>query len=332
MKIKKRTAAILAALGLVLTAAHAVSASEIRIISEESESEAAPDLPVITQGQAQAGALNAETEQEEEAGHPLDPSEEGISAADAISGARTLYSQMQHYADVSDNTNFAALFENGADAQTIQSQLQQIKSSLVELRSLHSHSDYCFFDPTSDSTQSPYYFAVALCDYDVDAEGACAWYSSLMRVAKYPDGWKASVMSAGELLLQHLPQEYRDAQAAGRNCMNLYASFALPYKGDAVFDGAFYALPCLVWQDENGDMCCAVWLANGTQSTKWCDSADLIASDSELGDVTAVNVPVQIALESGQSMLSVCRIPAEYVGTGTKEWTDIRMNSDLKYQ
>ena len=327
MNNRRWFAAVSAAIGLVLAANTCVLASEIRIIGEESESEAENPEELISQDEA-----GVETEQEVDYSRPLDPSEEGISASDAVSGARTLYSQMQHYADVTDNTNFAALFENGADAQTIQSQLQQIKSSLVELKNLNSHSDYCFFDPTVDTTQSPYYFAVALCDYDVDNDGAAAWYSTLMRVAKYPDGWKASVMSAGELLSQQLPQGYRDAVSARRNADNLYASFALPYRDNAVFTGAFYALPTLLWQEENGDVNCAVWLANGTENTKWCDSIDLIASGNDLGEIMAVNVPVQLALEGGRSSLVTCTVPAGYVKTGTDSWNDIRINSDLKYQ
>jgi hypothetical protein len=239
---------------------------------------------------------------------------------------------MQHYADVNDNTNFAALFEPGADAQTIQNQLQKIKNSLTELDGLDSHSDYCFFDPTSDTTQSPYYFAVALCDYDVDGDGAAAWYSTLMRLARYEDGWKASVMPAGELLTQSLPQGFRDAQSAGRNSENLYPSFALSYRENTVFAGALYALPVLLWQEENGDVNCAVWVANGTQTAKWCDSIDLIANDKELGEVMAVNVPVQIALEGSQSSLAVCTVPANYVKTGTDAWTAVNVNSNLKYQ
>ena len=323
MKNRKWVAVVSAALSLVLAAGSCAYASDIRIIGEETE-------PVTES--PEAPAAGDESEQEIDNSRPLDPSAEGITAADAVNGARTLYSQMQHYADVTDNTNFAALFESGADAQTIQSQLQQIKSSLVELDGLDSHSDFCFFDPTSDSSQSPYYFAVALCDYDVDNDGAAAWYSTLMRVAKYPDGWKASVMPAGELLTQLLPQGFKDARSSGRNSENLYPSFALPYKDGAVFSGALYALPCLLWQDEAGDAECAVWLANGTPSVKWCDSIDLIAKDSELGEVMAVNVPVQLALDGGQSAMVTCTVPADYVKTGAKEWTGISVNSDLRYQ
>lgn len=329
MKNRRWGAALCAAMGLMLATASCVSASEIRIINEESESET--DAPVISQGQVQGGAMTGD-ETEAESSRPLDPSAEGITADDAISGARTLYSQMQHYADVNDNTNFASLFEPGADAQTIQSQLQKVKNSLTELDGLDSHSDFCFFDPTSDTTQSPYYFAVALCDYDVDSDGAAAWYSTLMRLARYEDGWKASIMPAGELLTQILPQGFRDAQSAGRNSENLYPSFALSYRENTVFAGALYALPVLLWQEENGDVNCAVWVANGTQTAKWCDSIDLIANDKELGEVMAVNVPVQIALEGSQSSLAVCTVPANYVKTGTDAWTEVNVNSNLKYQ
>ena len=332
MKNRKWVTAIAAAMGLLFAMGSVAGASEIRII-EESESETEIPTPVVSQGQAQMTATaTQETEAETTASRPLDPAAEKITSAEAVNGARTLYSQMQHYADVNDNSNFAALFETGADAQTVQSQLQQIKSSLVELDGLNSHADYCFFDPTADPTQSPYYFAVALCDYDVDSDGAVAWFSTLMRVAKYADGWKASVMSAGELLTQKLPQGYRDANSQRRNCVNLYPSFALPYSENTVFNGALYALPVLLWQEENGDANCGVWIANGTQTVKWCDSIDLIANDHDLGEVMAVNVPVQLALEGGQSAFVTCTVPASYVKTQTEEWTDISMNSDLKYQ
>ena len=332
MKKRRWVTAIAAAMGVLLAMGSVAGASEIRII-EESETEAEIRIPVISQGQAQMAATAAqETEAETAGSRPLDPAAEKITAAEAVNGARTLYSQMQHYADVNDNSNFAALFESGADAQTVQNQLQQIKSSLVELDGLNSHADYCFFDPTTDPTQSPYYFAVALCDYDVDSDGAVAWFSTLMRVAKYDDGWKASVMPAGELLAQKLPQGFRTASSQKRNCLNLYTSFAFPYSENAVFNGTLYALPVLLWQEENGDVNCCVWIANGTQSVKWCDSIDLIANDHDLGEVIAVNVPVQLALESGQSSLVTCTVPASYVKTQTKEWTDISMNSDLKYQ
>ncbi len=332
MKKNRWGTAALSAAVLVLASSLSVPASDIQIIIQESETEA-PFVVELSQGQAQSGSASVdETEAESVSTRPLDPQAEGISASDAVNGARTLFSQMQHYADVNDNTNFASLFEAGADAQTIQAQLQQIKSSLVEMSGLKMHADFCYYDPTQGTTQSPYYFAVALCDYDVDQDGACAWFSTLMRVAKYEDGWKVSVMPAGELLEDVYPQAFKDAKNAGRNSESLYPSFALPFKDNAVFSGALYALPVLVWQEDNGDVSCAVWIANGTDGSKWCESIDLVASDEKLGDVMSVTVPVQMSAEAGASQIVTCTVPAQYVSTGTQAWTGISMNSDLKYQ
>ena len=262
----------------------------------------------------------------------LNPQDEDITAEEAVSEARTLYSQMQHYADVNDNSNFAALFESGADAQTVQDQLQAVKSSLSETADLTHHADLCFYDPTKDTTKSPYYFAVALCDYDVDLTGAVAWYSTLMRLAKYEDGWKVSISPADEMLQANYPDDFVDAIKQGRNSVDLYPSLGMRFASGAVFEGALYALPNLLWQDDDGTVHCAVWLANGTSTSKWCDTIDLVVADKEAGDIMKVNVPVQTALEGGQSSMVTCNIPAEYISSGSQEWTEISVNSNLKYQ
>ncbi len=317
-----RTAALAAAFSLSGTAAFA----DIEIIgTDESAQETEAALLPGAQG-------TDETEAEFSEGRILNPSEENISSEDAVNAARTLYSQMQHYADINDNVSFAALFEPGAEAKTVQDQLQAIKSSLSDMSDLQRHADLCFYDPTKDSTQSPYYFAVALCDYDVDNTGAVAWYSTLIRLAKYEDGWKASVTPAADLLKKNYPQEYLDAEAAGRNVEDLYPSLGMRFAAGAVFEGALYALPNLLWQDEAGALHCAIWLANGTSTSKWCDTIDLVVRDSAAGDVALVNVPVQQALEGGESSMVTCEIPAEYVNSGTQAWEDISVNSNLKYQ
>ncbi len=262
----------------------------------------------------------------------LNPADEKITSEEAVSNARTLYSQMQHYADINDNTSFAALFEPGADAQVIQDQLQTIKSSLSEIKNLGSHADLCFFDPTQDSSQSPYYFAVALCDYDVDVSGAVSWYSVLMKVAKYEDGWHVSVSPAGDLLEKNYPEAFTAASNAGYNAKDLYPSLGMRFASGAVFNGTLYALPNLLWQNEAGELSCAVWVANGTDISKWCDTIDLIVEDKEAGDITRVNVPVQTALEPGQSTMVICTIPAEYVDSGKKAWTEVTVSSNLRYQ
>ncbi len=339
-----------------VSAAGTVSAANIRIIgTDESEVETQAQDPAAentqeaaadsAEGTSQTEVQQAGSEGQDDAaedtqtentaaanGSILNPSEENITSSDAVSNARTLYSQMQHYADINDYSSFASLFEPGADSQTIQDQLQSVKSSLSDVGNLTQHADLCFYDPTEDTTQSPYYFAVALCDYDVDVSGAVSWYSTLMRVAKYEDGWKVSLSPAGDLLELKYPAEYTASSAAGYNAVDLYPSLGMRFASGAVFNGALYALPNLLWQGKDGELYVSVWIANGTSTSKWCDTIDLIVQDGEVGDVTKVNVPVQTALQAGESALVTCSIPAEYIDSGTKEWTQISVNSNLKYQ
>ena len=355
---KSRWIAMMAAANLfVLSLAATAYSADIEIIGTD-ESEVQTEAPAIAvqpeaslQAQDAVSAVSSENgaadaassgqETEADGTQPdqavpsegiLNPEKEHITAEEAVSGARTLYSQMQHYADVNDNSSFAALFEPGADVQTVQDQLQIVKSSLRETKNLNLHTDLCFFDPTKNSTKSPYYFAVALCDYEVDGDGAVTWYSTLIRLAKYEDGWKASISPAADLLETNYPEAFREARADGRNAVDLYPSLGMRFASGAVFDGTLYALPNLLWQDPDGSVQCALWLANGTSTSKWCDSMDLIVTDSAAGDVVKVSVPVQKALEGGESAMVICTIPSWYVSSGTTEWTQVSVNSNLKYQ
>ena len=72
-----------------------------------------------------------------------------------------------------------------------------------------------------------------------------------------------------------------------------------------------------------------MWVANGTATSKWCDTIDLVVKDSGIGDVMKVNVPVQTALEGGQSAMVTCSVPAEFVVAGAKEWTQSSVSSNL---
>ena len=166
----------------------------------------------------------------------------------------------------------------------------------------------------------------------MDVTGAVSWYSTLMRLAKYEDGWRASISPAGELLAAGYPDGFKAASDGGRNAVDLYPSLGMRFASAATFEGTLYALPNLLWHDEDGSVHCMVRLANGTSTSKWCDTIDLVVTDSGAGDVMKVNVPVQTALEGGQSSMVTCTIPAEYVDSGKKEWTEISVSSNLKYQ
>ena len=87
----------------------------------------------------------------------------------------------------------------------------------------------------------------------------------------------------------------------------------------------------MAWQNEDGSLSLALWLANGEEGTKWCDSIDLLIRDGDR-EVASVNAPVQQALESGESILRTVEIPADSVKTKKAKWTGLTVSSNLLYQ
>lgn len=299
---------------------------------EQTETEMA--MMVADTEASNAGIETAEPEQDQtadESVRPANPEETGTSAEEAVVGARALYSKMKHFAEKTDNERFSACFEDTLDAATIQSQMKAIQSADQATKDFEGHADVCYFDPTEDKTQSPYYFGVGLADYKVNDDGTVDWYSVLMRVARYGDDWKASVLPDGSLMAGKYPEGYEAAVNGKRNAVDLYPYLALRFSDQGVFDGAFYSLINMVWQNEDGSLSLALWLANGKEGTKWCDSIDLQLQDGSK-TVAAVNAPVQQAVESGQSSLVTVNIPAENVKTGTAAWKNLTVQSNLLYQ
>ncbi len=349
--MKRRYAAAMLACVLSLTAAPAYAAvletaGETEEISEEADTaetaeeasgEEASGTAEETSGTAEEASGTAEEagKDPEDAGgedeKPVNPAEAGITAEDAVIGARTLYSQMKHYSEMTDNENFAGCFEGSADAAVIQNELSAVQAADETTRDYGQHVDVCYFDPTSDATQSPYYFGVGLTDYKVNDDGTVEWYSTLLRVAKYGDGWKASPMPEGSLLDGQYPDGFREARDQKRNAADLYPYLALRFSDGAVFEGAFYSLVNMVWQNEDGSISAALYVANGQEGAKWCDSIDLILRDGKK-EIASVNVPVQEALQPGESRLCILQIPAEDVKSGTEDWTDLTVSSNLLYQ
>lgn len=335
-----RYAAYLLAGALALSAPAAAGAAPGVIIGEtEGQSDAGSE----SQSEEDSGSLTEEstgslTEEDPESltaestsGKPSDPEEAGITAEDAVAGARALYSKMKHYAARTDNERFAACFEETLGAETIQDQLKEVRSADDATKEFEGHADVCYFDPTEDRTQSPYYFGVGLTDYRVNDDGTVDWYSVLMRVAKYGDEWKASVLPDGSLMEAKYPEGYAEAALGKRNAVDLYPYLALRFSDQGVFDGTFYSLINMVWQNGDGSLSLALWLANGTEGAKWCDSIDLVLKDSGK-TVASVNAPVQQAVESGTGSLVTVNIPAENVKTGDSAWKNLTVESNLLYQ
>lgn len=277
------------------------------------------------------GDAAAEAEDAGSADKPSNPEEEGITAADAVKGARALYSKMKHYAEVTDNDSFSACFEKEADASVLQSRLAQVQAADTATKGFDRHADICYFDPTADRTQSPYYFGVGLTDYRVQRDGTVEWYSVLLRVAKYGNEWKASELPENPLPSGLYPEGYEEARRAGRNAVDLYPYLALRFSDSGVFSGSFYSLVNMAWQNGDGSLSAALWIANGQDGEKWCDSIDLILEDGEK-TVASVNAPVQQALEPGAGTLVTVNIPKESVKTGTAAWSGLTVQSNLLYQ
>ena len=346
--VRNRTAAVWLAGALALECAFGAGAASAVILGEsETETETVreaagsgdKDAAALSQGAAQEGstaALSGEKADKTEGASsdgagPMNAEAEGITAEEAVRQARALFSKMKHYAELTDNESFASCFETAIDADTLQNQMKSVSQAEAETKDLTEHKDVCFLDPTGDKTQSPYYFGVGLTDYEVEKDGSVQWYSVLMRVAKYKDGWKASALPEDSFFSGKYPEGYEAALGSGRNAVDLYPYLALRFSDKGVFDGAFYSLVNMAWQNTDGSLGLALWLANGQEGTKWCDSIDLVLTDGTK-QVASVNTPVQQAVEGGQSMLVTVNIPAANVKTGTDKWSSLSVSSNLLYQ
>ena len=348
--MRNRTAAVWLAGVLAMECAFGAGAAPAVILGE-SETETALEAAgsgeknaiALSQGAAQEGstaAISGEKTNETEGASsdgksdgagPTNAEAEGITAEEAVRQARALYSKMKHYAELTDNENFASCFETAMDADTLQNQMKSVSQAEAETKALTGHKDVCFLDPTKDKTQSPYYFGVGLTDYEVEKDGSVQWYSVLMRIAKYKDGWKAAALPECNYFSGKYPEGYEAALGSGRNAVDLYPYLALRFSEKGVFDGAFYSLVNMAWQNTDGSLGLALWLANGQDGTKWCDSIDLVLTDGTK-QVASVNTPVQQAVEGGQSMLVTVNIPAANVKTGTDKWSSLSVSSNLLYQ
>ena len=310
------------------TSAENSTESITETVSEETEAAAAED----TADAAGSGEEKKDPEDGTEAGSEAEGSEGTRETVreEAEKAARSLYSSLQKSADLNDNQAFSALFAEEMDPAVLQSQLQAIKSALNLTSSFDRHSDFCFFVPSEEAPSKA--CAVSLTDYTVTDEGGVNWYSTLLCVEQVSGEWKVSSAGAQECLDAVYPVEFTEARAAGYNAVDLYPYFAMRFEDDAVFEGAFYSLPCMFWQNSDGSVTFGLWLSNGQGGTKWCDSIDLNLSDSQVGTIADVNIPVQTAVSGQTSSFLQYSIPAEKVRTGNLEWTSLTVRSNLIYE
>lgn len=290
--------------------------SPVMIIDEESSSD--QETADIGMTEAEAGD-DAETEAE--------------TTADALIQGRSLLSQMEHYVSESNEEAFSKLFAEGIGQTSIDQEYGTVRDIIKAADGLNSHADICFSGPSAgggDSEDGEYY-AVGLTDYRVNADGTVDWYSTLLRIVKVGEDWKIARMPENSLLSEWQPAGYKEAAAAGRGAEDLYPYLALRYSKDTVFDGAFYSLANMAWENEDGSISVALWIANGTSGSKWCDSVDLTLTSGDT-QIASANVPVQIESVPGTGSLTVVTIPEDSAEASGASWSGISVQSNLHYE
>lgn len=334
MKCRK-TAAILMAAAVTLSAAGAAAASDtagggssIQIIgaagteSAGSETEA----PIISQGSVQG---DSSSKSEDDAAGKASVR---LTDNEAASQARTLYSQLEHYAEEQNREEFGKLFASDVTDEQISAQFDALSAAAAQTSGLSLHADACYYNSAEDSSAAggADLCGVGLTDYSVAEDGSVTWYSSLLCITCEDGVWKVAAMPEGSLMESLYPEGYRAAVKAGRNAADIYPYLALRFSGSGLFEGAFYSLANMAWENEDGSLSVSLWIANGTQGTKWCDSVDLVIRSGEDG-IAAVNVPVQQVAEAGSSVLSTVTIPADSVSSGAS-WDSVTIQSNLLYE
>ena len=116
------------------------------------------------------------------------------------------------------------------------------------------------------------------------------------------------------------PQEMMAAAADGRNCAAFNGNLMYLDNG-AVYQGCSHSEVRFAWQEPDGSVTAAIWLANGTGENLHYDAYSLTITDESLGEVVNVrNLPLDVTLRAGTGTLQLVRIPTEQVQTGTAAW------------
>lgn len=116
------------------------------------------------------------------------------------------------------------------------------------------------------------------------------------------------------------PQEMIDAAADSRNWTVFNGNF-MYLDNEAVYQGCSYAEVRFAWQEADGSVTAAIWLANGTGENLHYSTYSLSITDENLGEVINIqNAPLDVTLRAGTGVLQFVRIPAEQVQTGVSAW------------
>ncbi len=257
--------------------------------------------------------------------------EDSAVRAEAETAARDLYDRLRDSADRNSNEEFASLFAGDMDASRLQNQLQAIKSSLSLTQNCDRHSDYCFSYTEAGEAGSAEAF-VGLTDYHVKDDGSVDWYSTLLHMEEGEDGWKVSQKPALDELAGLYPEAYQEAVREGRNAVDLYPYCAMRFDESAFFEGTFYSLVNMVWDNADGSLSFGLWLSNGQGGRKWCDRIELNISDQTAGRLLASTISLDTVLDPESSAFLVCTVPADSVPAHVGTWSGLSIQSNLIYE
>lgn len=134
-----------------------------------------------------------------------------------------------------------------------------------------------------------------------------------------------------EIIWKELPQEYIEAEEAGRNAMMIAGiegggvCFAWMCS-NMVVPGALETNVRLIWQNEDGSVGVLVNIQNGTDEIRNVDKIYVTATDDALGEifyseVRGTNIP------PNKSENFVFDVPADDIQTGTEAWGIVRVQT-----
>ena len=261
----------------------------------------------------------------EEFSDPQQTSEAEITAPDPVEAAQTLMEEFR--ANIgTDYEAFSALFRN-----TPEEVIQDNFNNGMPVTQY----DQTHYIPLAAEGQ---YAMVEYVYYAVSGSYPESWYVDNHHwniPMSWEDGtWKIDfgedALAAIEALTQNnpelFPREALDASASGRNAKNI-SDEMMYLDSRAVFQGSNNSAVRFVWQEEDGSVTVALWLANGTEENIYYDTYTLSIADETLGTVVDIQkAPLEVPVRSGTSVLQFVNIPADQVRTGTAGWNTLSIH------
>lgn len=254
----------------------------------------------------------------EELSDPPQTAEAEIAATDPVEAAQTLMEEF--FTNIgTDYEAFSALYRNTPE--------ESIQSAFNSGVSVDQCDQACYIPVVMDG-QYAYvdcvYYIVSGHYPDTHMD---SWYWTIPM--SWKDGaWKIdngeeAIAAINALILNNpeiYPQGLLDASADGRNGTVFNDNMMYLDRG-AVYQGHSNGAVRFAWQEEDGSVTVALWLANGTEENIYYKTYTLSITDENLGEVVNIQkASLGVSVRAGTSVLQLVNIPADQVQTGTAAW------------